>query len=256
MMDDPVRPEVGIQSGWINAAGMLGFSPPTVWPLPLPPVAFVTDPISYKPRSPAGDRACVLYSGGMIIHTGWPNPGFRKVLQLYSKRWARSNVPVWVHLLADHPYDMDRMVRRLEETEGVAGVEISLPPAARENDRLELIEAALGELPLILCVPLDQVNMGWVTRAVDLGLSAVSVSAPRGVLPLADNSTIHGRCYGPGLLPLALNAMTCLRDLEVPFIAGCGIYDWAAYELMLKAGAAAVKLDTVLWRGWEAQEED
>lgn len=255
-MDDPVRPEFVVESGWMNAAGMFGFAPPANWPLELPPVAFVTDPISYKPRSPAHDRSCLPYPGGMILHTGWPNPGFRRVMLTYGKRWARSNVPIWVHLLTERPYEVDKMVRWLEEAEGVAAVEIDLPNAASDSERLELVESALGELPLVLCVPLDQVNKEWVARVVETGVSAISISAPRGVLPSIDGSTVRGRCYGPGLLPLALQALNCLRDVNLPFIAGCGVYGWAAYETMLKAGAVAVKLDTVLWRGMEARVED
>lgn len=255
-MDYPVRAELAIQPGWMNAAGMFGFAPPAVWPLEPPPVAFVTDPISYKARSPAHDRRCLPYPGGMILHTGWPNPGFRKVLLTYGKRWARSNVPTWVHLLAERTNEVDKMVRWLEEAEGVAAVEIDLPHAASDHERLELVESALGELPLVLCVPLDQVNKEWVARAVESGVSAISISAPRGVMPVIDGSTVRGRCYGPGLLPLGLQALTCLREMNLPIIAGCGVYRWADYESMLKTGAAAVKLDTVLWRGLAARVED
>lgn len=250
-MDDPVRPELEIHPGWMNAEGMLGYAPPGIWPLEQPPIVFVTDPVSYQPRSPAADRQCVFYPGGMVIHTGWPNPGFHKVVQAFRQRWERAGVPVWVHLLGERPFEMDKMVRSLEELDGVAAVEISLPLNMKDNDSLDLIDAALGELPLVLCVPLDQLNTGLISRAVQLGVSAVSVSAPHGMLPLAGNTTVHGRCYGPGLLPLALQALACLRDMDVPFIAGCGVYDTAGIETMLKAGAAAVKLDTVLWRGWE-----
>lgn len=255
-MDDPVRQEVDIRPGWMNAEGMLGFAPPADWPLAEPPSAFVTDPISYLPRSPAADRQCVFYPGGMILHTGWPNPGFNKVVKTCRQRWQRSSVPVWVHLLAEQPFELDKMVRSLEEVDGVAAVEISLPLNLDDTGCLDLIDAALGELPLILSVPLDQIRNGLISRAVRLGVSAVSVSAPRGVLPSAGNAAIHGRCYGPGLLPLALQALSCLRELNIPFIAGCGVYDPDDVAIMLKAGAAAVKLDTVLWRGWNAKPED
>src|SRR5574340_589061 len=251
-MDNPARPELEIEPGWMNAEGMLGYAPPAIWPLEPPPVAFVTDPISNRPRSPAADRRCAFYPGGMILHTGWPNPGFHKVTQTYRRRWERSSVPIWVHLLAERPYELDKMVRSLEEVDGVAAVEISLPLNLDDAGCLDLIDAALGELPLVLSVPLDQIRSGLISRAVRLGVSAVSVSAPRGVLPSTGTAAIHGRCYGPGLLPLALQALSCLRDLDVPFIAGCGVYDREVMAVMLKAGAAAVKLDTVLWRGWDA----
>lgn len=248
-MGELIRPALEIEPGWMNAEGMLGFAPPAIWPIEVPPTAFVTDPISFQPRSPATTRQCVFFPGGMILHTGWPNPGFRRVLQSFGQRWARSSVPIWVHLLAERPHEIGTMVRTLEETDGVSAVEISLPVNAKDNDNLDLIDAALGELPVVLCVPLDQIRSSLVTRAVQMGVSAISESPPRGLVPSDGGGMIHGRIYGPGLLPQALNALGCLRDLDVPFIAGCGVYDLGVVEIMLKAGAAAVKLDTLLWRG-------
>jgi len=86
-MDDFPQAAIEIIPGWINATGMLGFAPPSTWPLSHPPVSFVTNPISDKPRSPSTSRKAVSYPGGLLCHTGWPNPGFGKVLKLYAKRW-------------------------------------------------------------------------------------------------------------------------------------------------------------------------
>ena len=155
-------PELNLNSGWMNAAGTIGFTPPAETMLSQPSVVFVTNPISYQPRKPAADRFCEPYSGGFLLHTGWPNPGFRKVLRQYSIRWARSETPVWVHLLAEQPHELNQMVRFIEETEGVAAIEISLPPYTKDDLLLQLVEAAVGELPLVVCVPLDHVNANWV----------------------------------------------------------------------------------------------
>ena len=251
------RPELGLTPGWMNAAGAFGFALPAEWPPLLnAPAAFVTNPISYAPRSYAAERGCSVYPGGFILHTGWPNPGFRKVLKHYAPRWARASVPVWVHLLADQPHEVDRMVRVLEETDGAAAVEISLPPIAGDDLKLQLVAAALGELPLVLCVPLDQAVAAWVGRAAQAGVSAIVLSAPRGVTPNPGGGFTRGRIYGPGLLPLALQTLSCLRDYEIPLIAGCGVYDQKSMDSLMTAGAAAVQLDAVLWRGWENPESN
>jgi dihydroorotate dehydrogenase (NAD+) catalytic subunit len=249
-------PELNLVSGWMNAAGTLGFTPVTEQNLPDPPVAFVTNPISHQPRKPASDRFCEPYSGGFLLHTGWPNPGFRKVLKQASSRWARAERPIWVHLLAEEPHELDRMVRVLEETEGVAVIEISLPLIARVDLRLQLVDAGSGELPLVVCVPLDQVNADWVGAVVDVGVSGLVISAPHGMLRNATDGYLRGRMFGPGLLPQLLQALACLRSFEIPLIAGCGIFDPAAMETALSAGAAAVQLDAVLWRGWVEEKLD
>ena len=246
------RPELEIPPGWMNAAGFLGFVPPAEMPLlPGAPVAFVTNPVSYSPRSPAAERGCSAYPGGLILHTGWPNPGFRKVVELYASRWAHSSLPVWVHLLANRPHEVDRMVRALEEIDGVVAVEISLTPTADNDLKLQLVDVALGELPLVLCVPLDQAAAGWVSQAVQAGISAICLSAPRGCIPDPGGGFIRGRMMGPGIFPQALQAIECLRGYEIPLIAGCGVYAQRSLESLLAAGAAAVQLDAVLWRGWE-----
>lgn len=252
-MSSEPRPELNISSGWMNAAGMLGFAPVPGSLLPEPPVAFVTNPISYKPRTPAADRFCSSFPGGFLLHTGWPNPGFRKALTRYSTRWARSEVQVWVHLLVEQPHEVNQMVRALEETDGVAAIEIGLPPIAKDDLRLQLVEAALGELPVTVCVPLDQVNAAWVEKVIDLGVSGLVISAPRGVVANTAGGFSRGRMYGSGLFPQVLLALGCLRTFGIPLIAGSGVYDQQAIDTLLSAGAAAVQLDAVLWRGWQVE---
>ena len=251
-MTMPDRPGLDLTPGWMNAAGFLGFAPPAETPsVPGAPVAFVTNPVSYSPRSPAAERGCIAYPGGFILHTGWPNPGFRKVVEQNASRWAHVPWPVWVHLLADRPYEVDRMVRALEEIEGVAAVEISLSPDADDDLKLQLVDVALGELPLVLCVPLDQAAAGWVNQAVQAGISAICLSASRGIIPDPGENLIRGRMVGPGLFPLVLQAFNWLRGYEIPLIPGCGVYTRNNLKSLLAVGAAAVQLDAVLWRGWE-----
>jgi len=252
-MNSHRRLELSLSPGWMNAAGVLGFAPLPGSPLPHPPVAFVTNPISYKSRTPAADRFYSPFPGGFMLHTGWPNLGFRKSLARYSPRWARSEVQVWVHLLAEQPHEVNQMVRALEETDGVAAIEIGLPPSAKDDLRLQLVAAALGELPLTMCVPLDQVNAAWVADVVDLGVSGLVISAPRGMVRNGVGGFSRGRIFGPGLFPQVLQALGCLRAYGIPLVAGSGVYDQQGIDALLSAGATAVQLDAALWRGWEGE---
>ena len=182
------------QPGWMNAAGTFGFAPPAAWPWPEPPVAFVTYPLSEKPRRPAGDRAGSVLPGGLqIFHSGWPNPGARVVIRQFAPLWARSRTPVWVHILAETPYGVSQMVRRLEDCENVQSVELGLPPGCTADEALALVHAGLGELPLVLSLEADRLGEAWVARGLADGVSGLSLAAPRGLLPLADGAALAGR---------------------------------------------------------------
>ena len=246
--------EIILQPGWMPAAGMLGFTPMHEWPLPEAPAAFVTHPVSLNQRTPAGQRTLIPFSGGFLLHTGWPNPGIKAVLKKYALRWARSPVPVWVHILADDPYQTNRLVRLLEEVEGVSAVEMGLPPDCRAEEALDLLSAGQGELPLVLSVPLDRAGEGWLSEVSAAGVSAISLCAPRGSLMGADKTLISGRLYGPGLLPQTMQALQRLALVGLPVIAGCGIYNRRDIDACLALGASAVQLDAVLWRGWDQQD--
>jgi dihydroorotate dehydrogenase (NAD+) catalytic subunit len=244
------RQELELASPWINATGTLGFAPPQRWMLPEPMGAFVTNPVSLLPRTPAGDRTLAAYPGGYLLHSGHPNPGLNRVLKLYAERWAQSTTAVWVHLLATHPAEMQKMVQRLEGVEGVMAVEIGLPPGVRDAQAMAYVEAAYGELPLIVNLPLTAAEEPWLKELPSLGVSAISLGAPRGMLADGNGRQVSGRLYGPGLLPQSLSAVNAVRRLGVQVIAGAGIFRPHDGQALLAAGAYAVQLDGVLWRGW------
>jgi len=244
-------PQLDLSPGWMNAAGFTGFAPGVKGLLSRPPIAFVTNPISFRPRSPSSSRNCLPVPGGLLLHTGWPNPGFRKVVEQYGERWARADMPIWVHLLAEQPAQLDQMVRELEDLDGVAAIELGFAPRVDDPGILTLVEAALGELPIVVCVPVDQARAGWVKSAVDIGVNGICLSAPRGLIPCPKGGLLRGRIYGPSLFPQVLNAVNSLEGMKLPIIAGCGVFDDLALDLLLEVGATAVQIDAALWRGWE-----
>lgn len=243
-----------IGSPWMNAAGMLGFAPSSNanarWPLAEPMGAFVTNPISLNLRSPAADRGVSAFAGGALLHTGLPNPGLSRVLRRYASRWEHSGVPIWAHLIGTNPDDVNQMIQRLEGREGIAAIELSLPPEAQGAAALAFVTAAFGELPLVVHLPFTAASQPWLAELPGMGAAALTLGAPRGMLPVESGRLAAGRLYGPALFPQMLSAVHAARRLGIPIIAGAGVYRRQDAQALLDAGASAVQLDTVLWRGW------
>jgi dihydroorotate dehydrogenase (NAD+) catalytic subunit len=233
----------------MNAAGSLGFAPDPHGPVDLSRLgAFITNPISLGERTPAHGPRCLRFPGGFLLHTGYPNPGLKAAIRRFAARWMRSPLPVIVHLLAQSPSEAATMASMLEAVEGVAGLEIGLPPGSDAATALAFARAASGELPLILRLPLEEAAR--LVPSIPQGLvAAVSLAPPRGTLPTPLGGLVQGRLYGPAVYPLALSAVQALKRSGVPLIGAGGIYRQQDAESMLKAGAVAVQLDAVLWRG-------
>lgn len=248
------RQDLTLATPWMNASGMLGFTPSAAatarWPLLERMGAFVTNAISLGPRTPAAERCQIAYPGGALIHSGLPNPGLSRVLRKYGERWALANLPVWAHLIGSNPDEIHQMVQRLENREGVTAIELGLPPETRGDTALAFVEAALGELPLVLHLPLTAASEPWLHEAAGLGASAITLGAPRGVLPNDAGRLVSGRLYGPGIFPLMMAAVRDARRLGIPVIAGAGVYRKEDAQALRDAGAWAIQLDTAIWRGW------
>jgi len=246
MIEVAARQGLNLCSPWLNAAGSLGFTPPESWMWSEPPGAFVTNPVSLFPRTPAEERVVIPFPGGFLLHSGLPNPGLKGLLA-GARRWQRSAGAVWVHLIGDTPQEIERMVRSLESLDAVSAIELGIAPKAEPEQALRLARAGVGELPLVVNFSLTAVAEAWVDKLAGLGASAVSLGAPRGLLPGANGNLVAGRLYGPAILPLALAAVRSLRRQALPEIAGGGVYRKADGEALLAAGATAVQLDSVLW---------
>jgi dihydroorotate dehydrogenase (NAD+) catalytic subunit len=244
----------------MNAAGMLGFAPDGHASFNSFPAgswddlgAFVTNPISLRPRRAAASPEMIQYPGGLLLHTGLPNPGFSGVIKKYARRWAATRIPVIVHLMADRPEETARMVRSLEGLENIAAVELGFAPLLAADIIQIAVEMSLGELPLIANLPIEQV-LSLGPRLIQSGAAALSFAAPRGSLPRPSSApedggpTVTGRLYGPGLFPQSLALLGSAVRLGLPVIAGVGVYNSEQASAMLAAGAMAVQLDTLLWK--------
>ena len=241
--------DFSLRSPLMNAAGSLGFAPDPRRGIDLSRLgAFITSPISLRPRRPARILHYLPFPGGFLLHTGYPNPGLKAAIRRYAGQWARSQAPVWVHIIPGSAEETVEMVQRLEQVEGVMGVEIGIQPETEPAQAVRIARAAAGELPAILRLPFER--LGELAGSLaESGAAAFSLAPPRGLLPDLHGDLSQGRLYGPALLPLALAAVRSLVKAGLPVIGAGGVYRPLDVQAMLSAGAIAVQLDTVLWRG-------
>ena len=238
-----LKNELYLDKPLMNAAGTLGFAPDPKLPVDFSRFgAFVTNPISNGLRTPAKGGRFATYPGGFLLHNGLPNLGLSAVIKKQGKRWARASIPVIVHLLASEPSSLAHMIQRLESLEGVIGIEVGLPPDIDIDTAVDFVQAALGELPAVLRLPLERVDE-LAPAVIDAGASMISLGMPRGKL-----EGITGRMYGPAIFPLALRAVEKLAGSGIPVVGAGGVYHTKDIEAMLGAGAVAVQVDAVLWK--------
>ena len=244
----------------MNAAGSLGFTPDTRAGIAWDSFgAFVSNPFSLRPRQPAAKPALLLHPGGFLLHTGLPNPGLKAGLKKYSAKWLRSDLPIIVHLMADRPEETQRMIRLLETLENVMAAELGFAPLLADDIILLTLEQCLGELPLIFSLPVEQV-LSLGPRLIQGGAQAISISAPRGALPLPRSEAarsvraetdpptlVTGRLYGPSLFPQTLDTVVSATRLGLPIIGAGGVWTNENADTMVLAGALAVQVDAVLW---------
>ena len=231
----------------MNAAGMLGFAPDFHAPVSWDDFgAFVTNPLSLRPRVAASQPALIEYSGGFLLHSGLPNPSLNATLKKYARRWSDSPLPIIVHLMADRPEETKQMVQMLESVDNVMAVELGFAPLLANDILLLTLEMSIGELPLIFCLPSEQI-LSLGPRLIEAGADAISIAAPRGALTAIGGELIEGRLFGPSLLPQSLAIVHSAAKLGLPVIGAGGVYSKDDVEAMLTAGALAVQMDAKLW---------
>jgi len=260
------KQDLTFSSPYMNAAGTLGFAPDYRAPVPWEVFgAFVTNPLSLRPRKPTTNPALIKYPGGFLLHTGLPNPGLPAAIKKYASRWESSRLPIIVHLMADRPEETGRMVQLLEGLENIAAAELGFAPLLANDIILLTIEMSLGELPLIVSLPLEQV-LSLGPRVVQEGAAAISLAAPRGMLSVAlslskgndanpisspknEGEIVSGRLSGPALFPQALLTVRDAVGANLPIIGAGGVGTKEFADAMLSVGALAVQVDESLWKG-------
>lgn len=245
------KQDLAFRSRIINTAGMLGFAPDPRKSLSFDLLgAFVTNPVCLLPRSPALTRCSIPYLGGVLLHSGFPNPGLAKIIGKYSRQWGISSIPIILHLMVSDDLEMEKILRLLEPVEGVTGLELSFEPGCEPQKIARLLQVALTEWPVIAQLSMEQMCSA-LPSLENAELSAVSISPKRGILSTqvvsGENRLVSGRLYGASLYAQALTDLEQALTYKVPVFASGGVTTLEQVDQLIQAGAYAVQIDTVLW---------
>jgi dihydroorotate dehydrogenase (NAD+) catalytic subunit len=234
----------------MNAAGILGWAGEQRGLIDFAALgALVTNPVTWTPRTPAHSPNVLEVPEGVLIHTGLPNPGVRRLVRQHAHDWARLGCPVIVHLAATSLSDVARAVEVLERAEAVSGIELGLRETVTASELSQLLRAVVGGPPLIVRLPLPRaVELGEI--AARAGADALTIGAPTRLTVSVNEHKVTGRLYSPEAFPLALTTLQQVADLAlgVPLIGAGGIFSNEQGQTMLDAGATAIQVDAVLWR--------
>jgi dihydroorotate dehydrogenase (NAD+) catalytic subunit len=211
--------------------------------------AFITNPITYRPRTPAEGVRVVPVAGGTLVHTGLPNPGLSAALRDYERKWARLGCPLVLHLAATTPGETITAVERLERIDTVAGIELGF----RDDAPLAEVEPILRDCvqrarqPIIASLPQARAAV-FARLAHKLGAQAVTVAAPPRGMAWVNGELVKGRLYGASLLPHTLRLIDEIHSLvPLPIIGAGGIHTQADVDAVLEAGAVAAMVDSAVW---------
>ena len=220
--------------------------------------ALVTNPVSLYPRRAAHGPRVATHNDHILIHTGLPNPGLKRIIHRHRKVWARLPLPIIVHLIATTPPQIADACQMLSNVPGVAGIELGLDDSTAQTEALTLLTAAqsTSELPLIARLPFHSVETLALPLA-EANVDALTLTAPpRACLPTPptnheeETKPSHcGRLYGRGLYPLLLATLKrWAAQIPVPIIACGGIATPEEAQACLDLGATALQIDALLWR--------
>jgi dihydroorotate dehydrogenase (NAD+) catalytic subunit len=236
----------------IGASGVFGYSTEYARLLDLSKLgAFVTNPVTLKPRRAAEGTHVVALDSGVLIHTGLPNPGIHKVHQLHASRWKNMPTPIVVHVIAANPEELAQCVQIIDQHYGVDGIEIGIHDEFVHREVRKFMEAARSNTHLPILAQLPLATAGQVALAAeDGGADALVVAAsPRGTArdPLT-GKFVGGRIYGPWLKPQGLRAVGQIAArAKIPVIGAGGIFNPIDARDYIEAGAKAVQIDAVAW---------
>jgi dihydroorotate dehydrogenase (NAD+) catalytic subunit len=214
--------------------------------------AVVTHPLSHHEWYPAHGTRVVPLDAGVLIHSGYPNPGFSRGVREYRGLWGKMPIPVIVHLIATTPDEIRSCMRTADNVDSIAAIELGLQDDLPWELAEELVEAAVknSEKPIIVRLPLYDA-FAIAAACAGAGAGALVVSAPpRGVArDPRSGRLVKGRVYSPTVKPMSLRVVGALanRIHNVPIIGAGGIHTPQDARDYLEAGAVAVQVDSVVW---------
>ncbi|MBI1257751.1 MAG: hypothetical protein GC204_09795 [Chloroflexi bacterium] len=241
-----------VDSPVMNAAGTLGFGDEYRDLIDLDTLgAFVTNPLTYTHWNPATGTRVVPLEAGVLVHTGLPNPGLKKVIEQHRAVWERLPMPVIAHVVVNNVDEVGRCMTMLDREAIIQGIEIGLSDEISPAETEWFIRAAVDriEKPLLARLPFGA-STDHFSAAIDGGADALVFCAPpRGTARDQAGRLVAGRIYGPLVKPIVLRMVGQLarRFSDIPVIGAGGIHTPQDARDYLEAGAVAVQVDSVTW---------
>lgn len=239
------------------ASGVIGYGDATLPGLELGRLGgYVTAPVTRRPWR--GQLPQIAESAaGLLWQRGLWNPGVRVVVRDYASLWRRSNAPVIVHLAGDDPAELASVASILEDTPGVAGLELDLLAAGHDEtagleeaaEQLQAVRAA-ADLPVLARLTLATSDEA-VQALVESGTvdALVLAQPPAGLhYDAASDAPFAGRFHSRALAPLIAARIADLATwVGVPLVACGGVHSVDDALGYLAAGATALQVDTAVW---------
>lgn len=223
----------------LAAAGAWGYGPDARTTTSTGLGAVVTRTLTLRPRRPAPVPRFVDAPAGLVhrLHVG--NVGFGAVVR--RANWAASTVPIIVSVTGP-PEDCAHMASRLDETPGVAGVELSLWELTPEE--AEAVVSAVRvdtSLPVLAKLSPAEPDLVPLARAcVQAGADVLVIGGP---WPASPPTWEDGWLSGPALLPLVLPRVhRVASNVPVPVMGCGGVCGPADVRATLQTGAQAVQV--------------
>jgi dihydroorotate dehydrogenase (NAD+) catalytic subunit len=204
---------------------------------------------------------------GMLNAIGLQNPGIHGFIKKYPPIWTNWRVPAIVNISAESVEDYAMMASRLDETPGIAGIEvnISCPNIAAggycfgwDPDMSADVTRAVKRattLPIIVKLSPGATDIVSIAEAVEEA-GADSISLINTLVGMAIDArtrepilaNVTGGLSGPAIKPIALRMVyQVAAAVRVPVIGMGGISGLADALEFFMAGASAIQIGTAIF---------
>ncbi|MEX2227067.1 MAG: dihydroorotate dehydrogenase [Dehalococcoidia bacterium] len=231
--------------------------------------AIVSKTTTLRPRagSPAGGRIDET-PAGMLNSIGLQNIGIDKMVRDCVPVWKRWKVPVVVSILGSTVDEYGECAARLENVEGVAGLELNISSPNAQQGGMEFGQDAKSAaavtiacvrattLPVIVKLTPNVTDIVSIARAcADAGAGALCVINTLQAMTIdvparrPRITRVFSGLSGPALKPIALRMVWQVSGaVDVPIIGCGGIMTGDDAVEFLLAGATAVQVGTATFR--------
>ncbi|MBC8161568.1 MAG: dihydroorotate dehydrogenase, partial [Roseiflexaceae bacterium] len=126
----PANPDaLTLHTPVMTAAGCFGYGVEYARSVELGHIgAIVTRTTTLRPRRAVPAPRLIETAAGVLCVGPWPNPGIEAVLNRHAPRWASWSTPVILSIGGESVGEYGQIAAALDGVEGLAGVELTLPP--------------------------------------------------------------------------------------------------------------------------------